>query len=310
MAEQRQDNKALEEAITTFRSDKERDSYVKMMELMERSIVLVPAMPPKDLPPEIMRQMKEGKPVKLPREAKIVPCLLRKETGEQALPVFTSPEQIPPDKKSPMVVAMPFMGCVSMAMANQDKVVEIVVNPFTGIVVLNKSVLEVAEQRRKAAGQIKTVQLTKEQFRDLAHNRVTLSLLPKYLFENREEGLTRLQQEEGDFLLHFYEEIYPKGQKASCQPDDFSLMTLNLTDTVQLTRLDMPDETVKNGLCYRVYAVWKRDAEKVLYYTLEKTKDGNVIARVTADGKHEVVEPVPENGAEIEEIMSLSEKEE
>lgn len=305
MAEQRQDNKALEEAIIAFRSDKERDSYVKVMELLERSIVLVPAMPPKDLPAEILEEMKAGKPVKLPSEAKIIPCLLRKETGEQALPIFTSPGQIPPDKKSPMVVAMPFMGCVSMAMANQDKVAEIVVNPFTGIVVLNKSVLEIAEKRRKAAGQVKAVSLTREQFQDLAHNRVALVLLPKYLFENKEEGLKKLQQEEGDFLLHFYDEIYPEGQKASCRPDDFSLMTLNITDTVQLTRVDMPDETAKKNLCYRVYVVWKRDTEELLYYTLEKTKDGNVIAKVTADGTHEVVESAPENGAEIEAVMNL-----
>ncbi len=305
MAEQRQDNNALEEAIAKFREDKERDSYVKVMELLERSIVLVPAMPPKDLPAEIMEQMQAGKPVKLPKEAKILPCLLRKETGEQALPIFTSPAQIPPDKKSPMVVAMPFMGVISMVSANQDKVSEVVVNPFTGIMVLNQSILEIAEKRRKAAGQIKTVQVTKEQFQELAHNRMALSLLPKYLFEKGEEGLKKLQQEEGEFLMSLYEEIYPKGQKPSCQPDDFSLMTLNITDTVQLTRVDMPDETAKKNLCYRIYVVWKRDAEELLYYTLEKTKDGNKIAKVTEDGLHEVVEDAPDNGAEIEAILNL-----
>ena len=305
MAEQRQDNKALEEAIAAFREDKERDSYVKVMELLERSIVLVPAMPPKDLPAEIMEQMQAGKPVKLPKEAKILPCLLRKETGEQALPIFTSPAQIPPDKKSPMVVAMPFMGVISMVSANQDKVSEVVVNPFTGIMVLNRSILEIAEKRRKAAGQIKTVQVTKEQFQELAHNRMALSLLPKYLFEKGEEGLKKLQQEEGEFLMSLYEEIYPKGQKPSCQPDDFSLMTLNITDTIQLTRVDMPDETAKKNLCYRVYVVWKRDAEELLYYTLEKTKDGNKIAKVTEDGMHEIVEDAPDNGAEIEAILNL-----
>lgn len=305
MAEQRQDNNALEEAIAKFREDKERDSYVKVMELLERSIVLVPAMPPKDLPAEIMEQMQAGKPVKLPKEAKILPCLLRKETGEQALPIFTSPAQIPPDKKSPMVVAMPFMGVISMVSANQDKVSEVVVNPFTGIMVLNQSILKIAEKRRKAAGQIKTVQVTKEQFQELAHNRMALSLLPKYLFEKGEEGLKKLQQEEGEFLMSLYEEIYPKGQKPSCQPDDFSLMTLNITDTVQLTRVDMPDETAKKNLCYRIYVVWKRDAEELLYYTLEKTKDGNKIAKVTEDGLHEVVEDAPDNGAEIEAILNL-----
>ena len=305
MAEQKIDNKALEEAIAAFRSDKERDSYVKVMELLERSIVLVPAIPPKDMDPALMEQLKAGKPVKFSGDTKIVPCLLRKETGEQALPIFTSPAQIPEDKKPPMVMAMPFMGVVSMASANQDKVAEVVVNPFTGILVLNESVLEIAEKRRKAAGQIKTVQVTKEQFQELAHNRMALSVLPKYLFETMEEGLKKLQQEEGSFLLSLYDEIYPKGQKAPWQPDDFSFMTLNITDTVQLTRVDMPDEVAKKNLCYRVYVVWKRDEEQLLYYTMERTKDGNVIAKVTADGMHEVVEPVPDNGAEIEAIMNL-----
>lgn len=306
MAEQKLDNKALEEAIAAFRSDKERDSYVKVMELLEKSIVVVPAMPPKDIAPELMEQLKAGKPVQFPKDTKIVPCLLRKETGEQALPVFTSPDQIPADKKPPMVMAMPFMGVVSMAAANQDKMAEVVINPFTEMMILNKSVLEIAEKRRKAAGQIKTVQLTKEQFQDLAHNQVARSLLPKYLFENGEDGLKRLQQEEGAFLLRLYEQIYPKGQRCGSRAEDFSLMTLNITDTVQLTRLDMPDETNKKGLCYRVYAVFKRDTEEVLYYVLENTKDGNFIARVTSDGKHEIVEPAPDNGAEIETILGLA----
>lgn len=307
MAEQKIDNRALEEAIAAFRSDKERESYVKMMELLEKSIVLVPAMPPKDIAPELMEQLKAGKPVQFPKETKIVPCLLRKETGEQALPIFTSPQQIPEDKKSPMVMAMPFMGVVSMAAANQDKVAEVVVNPFTEIVVLNRSVLEVAEKRRKAAGQMKTVQLTQEQFQAFAHNRVSLFLLPKYLFAHKEEGLKKLQQEAGAFLLQLYDEVYPEGKKSGCREEDFSLMTLNLTDTIQLTRLDMPDETNKQGLCYRVYAVFKRDTEEVLYYTLENTKDGNMIARVAEDGKHEVLEPAPDNGAEIEAILNLVE---
>ena len=307
MAEQKINNKALEEAIAAFRSDKERDSYVKVMELLEKSIVLVPAIPPKDMDPEIMEQLKAGKPVQCPKDTKIVPCLLRKETGEQALPIFTSPEQIPEDKKSPMVMAMPFMGVISMVSANQDKVAEVVVNPFTGILVLNQSVLEIAEKRRKAVGQMKTVQLTQEQFQDFAHNRVSLFLLPKFLFEQKEEGLKRLQQEEGALLLQFYDEVYPKGKKSGCRAEDFSLMTLNLTDTIQLTRLDMPDETNKKGLCYRVYAVFKRDTEEVLYYTMENTKDGNMIASVTQDGKHEILEPVPDNGAEIEAILNLVE---
>lgn len=302
MEEPRIDNKVLEEAIEVFRADKERESYVKVMELLEKSIVLVPTMQPEDISPDLKEQMRAGKPVLLPKETNVVPCLLKKDTGEQALPVFTSQEKIPPEKKSPALIAMPFMSCVAMVMANQDKVAEVVVNPFTGMMILNRSILAVAEKRRQS---VQTMQLTPGQFRDFAYNGVALSLLPKYLFEKKEEGLKKMQQEEGAFLLQFLEEIYPDGKRINCRAEDFSLMTLNLTDTIQLTRLDMPDETNKKGMCYRIYAAWKRDTEEVLYYTLENTEDGKYIARVTQDGKHEIVEPVPDNGAEIEAIMNL-----
>ncbi len=292
MADQKINNQALEEAIAAFAKDREQDKYVKVMELLEKSMVLMPAMPPQNLDAETEKMMREGKPVQLSGESRIVPCLLRKESGEQALPFFA---------------------CVSMAMANQEKIEAVVLNPFTHNMVLNKAVLEVADKRKKQAEELakkgqagqKTIQLTEKQFQDLVHNRVALMLLPKYLFTHKEEGLKELQKEEGQFLLRFYNEVYPEGKKASFRADDFSVMTLNITDTVQLTRVDMPDEAVKKGMCYRVYAVWKRDTQEVIYYVLEQTKDGNFIAKITSDGKHEVVESAPDNGAEIEAIMSL-----
>lgn len=305
MSVQKIENAALEEAIAVFRENKENESYVKMMELLEKSIVIVPTMPMENLSPELTEQLREGKFIQFPQDAGIVPCLLKKDTGEQALPIFTSLDKIPPDKKSPAVIAIPFMSCVAMVMANQEKVAEVVVNPFTGMVILNRPILEIAEKRRKAAGEIKTVQMTKEQFQDFAHNRVMLYLLPKYLFENGQKGLEELQREEGALMMRFYEELYPKEKASGFRAEDFSLMILNLTDNIQLTRLDLPDTVNKKGLCYRVYAVLKRDTEEVLYYALENTKEGKMIVKVTQDGKNEVVEPVPDNGAEIEAIMSL-----
>lgn len=304
MPEQKIDNAALEEAIAAFREDKEKDSYVKVMEILEKSIVMVPTMPPENLTPEVMEQMREGKLIQFPKEAKIIPCLLQKDTGEQAIPIFTSLSKIPPDKQSPAVVAMPFMSCVAMFMANQDKVAEIVINPFTEMMILTRAILEVADKRRKAA-EVKTVQLTKEQFQNFAHNRVALYLLPKFLYENGLNGLEEFQREEGALMMRFYEAIYPKGHKCGFRAEDFSLMILNLTDNIQLTRLDMPDAVNKKGMCYRVYAAFKRDTEEVLYYALEHTKDGRFIAKITKEGKHEIVEPAPDNGAEIEAIMNL-----
>lgn len=301
------DNSKLEEALEEFAKDRQKEKYAHVMEILEKSVVLVPSMMPQDVDEKTKELMKEGKPVQLPKEAKILPCLLRKETGETALPVFTSAAQIPRDKKSPVVLAMPFFGLLGMVKANNDKIEAVVVNPFTHSMVLNKPILEVAMKRKDALSkpQTKTIKVTEKQFQNLVHNRVAMYLLPKYLFENKEDGLQKLQKEEGEFLLHFYDEVYPEGKKTVFTADDFSVMTLNITDTVQLTRVDMPDEAIQKGMCYRVYAVWKRDTQEVLYYTLEKTEQGNYIGRIWIDGRHELVEQAPDNGAEIEAVMSL-----
>lgn len=311
MAENKLDNSKLEKAAEEFAKDRQKEKYAGIMELLERSVVLVPTLTPQGMDSSAQKMMQEGKQVPLPKDAKIMPCLLRRENGGQVLPIFTSIRQIPRDKKSPAVLAMPFFSCVAMVMGNQEKVEAIVMNPFSHNVVLPKGILEVAEKRRNALQQTKTIKMTEKQFKEWVHNRVALYLLPKYLFEHREEGLRSLQKEEGDFIIQFYREAYPEGKKDSvaAAPDDFSVMTLNLTDNMQMTRVDMPAETAKKGMCYRVYAVWLRDKEELRYYTFEKTEDGNYIGRVMPDGKHELIEAAPDNGTEIEAVMNMAGRE-
>lgn len=309
MAENRLDNTKLEAAVAEFVKDRQRDKYADLMELLERSVVLVPTLAPQGLDQEMQKQVQQGGQVKLPKDAKIMPCLLRKEDGGQVFPIFTSMPQIPKDKKSPAVLAMPFFSCVAMVMGNKEKIESIVLNPFTHNVVLPKGILEVAEKRRNAMQQTKTVKMTEGQFQELVHNRVALYLLPNYLFAHKEEGLRSLQKEEGEFMLQFYREMYPEGKKdaMTVSPDDFSMMTLNLTDNLQMTRVDLPVEMAKKkGMCYRVYAVWLRDRQEIRYYTFERAEEGNYIGQIMPDGKHELVEPAPDNGAEIEAVMNLA----
>lgn len=308
MADRVLDNSQLESAAAEFAQDRQKDKYARVMEILEKATVLVPAMPPQGLDEETQRLMKEGKSVQLPKDAKITPCLLRKDTGEQALPIFTSTLQIPQDKRSPALLSMPFDTCLSMVMENQSDVETMVLNPFTHNMVLSKEILEVAVKRRDMLGRSKQIKVTEKQFGQLVHNRMALSLLPKYLFENSEEGLRRLQHEEGTLLLQFYRESYPENMRASLAvaPNNFSVMVLNVTEDMQITRIDMPNNTEKKGMCYRVYTVWLHKTRELFYYTLEKTEQGNYIGKVTSDGNHELVEPAPDNGAEIEAVMNLA----
>lgn len=307
MTDNQWDNAKLEAAVEAFAQNREKEHYARVMEILEKSMVLMPALPPQGISEEVQEQMKEGRPVQLPREAKILPCLLRRESGEQILPIFTSTSQIPQDKKSPALLAVPFPSCLSMVMANIGQVEMMALNPFTHNMILTKEILEVARKRMEALKQQKTVKVSEKQFHELVHNKTALYLLPRYLFAHKEEGLKQLQREEGQFLLQFYQESYPENGKLSAKvsPEDFSVMPLNITEDMQITRVDMPDGTMKKGMCYRVYVVWLHKTQELIYYVLEKTEQGNYIAQITPEGEHVLVETAPENGAEIEAVMNL-----
>ena len=307
MADNRLDNSRLEQLAEEFVKDRQKEKYAKVMEILEKSVVIVPVMQPQGLDEETQRMMREGKSVRISGQAQITPCLLRKETGEQVLPIYTSAAQIPRERKSPAVLAMPFHVCLSMVMSDQSHVKAMALNPFTHNFVIPKEILEVAAKRRDTMKNTKTIRVTKEQFGQLVHNRVVLQLLPQYLFEHGEEGLNELQRHEGIFMLQFYKDSYPEGktEDIAVSPEEFSVMTMNVTQDMQITRVDLPDRMNTKGMCYRVYAVRLHESGKIFYYTLEKTEQGNYIGQVTSDRKHELMEPVPDNGAEIEAVMNL-----
>ncbi len=299
------DNTKLEAATEAFVQDKSKENFVGIMELLEKAVVYLPSMVPENLDEKTVEDMKAGRAVKLPKEAKIMPCLLKKENGGQVLPVFSSQKHIPTDKRSPALLGMPFMNCVSMAMLHQDTVESVVLNPFTQNIVIPRQILEVALKRSQAR-QTKTVQVTKEQFHQLAHKRVIYEILPAFLHEKKEEGLEQLKADEAKAILGIYAPLYPKEVAMPYREDDFSFLSLNVTDTMQITRIDLPEKNVAVGMCCRIYVVWKRDKQELEYYTIEKAEEGNEIGRIYADRRHETVKKAPDNGAEIETIMELA----
>lgn len=299
------DNSILERVTEEFAKDRVKDNFVKVMEQLEKAVVLVPSLMPENLDEETKKRVTEGGEVKLPKESKITPCLLRKENGEQVLPIFSSKNHIPAERRSPGVLAIPFFTCVAMVMANTEKVQSIVLNPFTQNIMIPKEILEVAQKRSKMP-QTKTVKVTEKQFHVLAGRQLAYEALPKFLYEKQKEGLVKLQEEESKFILSLYSAIYPKEIRVPYTEEDFSFMTLNITENMQITRIDLPEKNILKGSCRRIYVVWKKDTESLDYFTIEEAEAGNEIGRVNEQRKHEVMEKAPDNGAEIETIMNLA----
>lgn len=65
MEENKIDNTRLEALLEEFSQDRQKEKYAAVMEILEKSVVLIPAMPPQGLDEETQRLMKEGKQIKL-----------------------------------------------------------------------------------------------------------------------------------------------------------------------------------------------------------------------------------------------------
>lgn len=306
------DNNILEQAADAFIKEKTKDNFVKMMEELEKASVFLPAMFPEEMDEETKAMIKAGKSVKVSKDTKIVPCLLKNNSGEQMLPIFSSGRHIPKERRSPALLNMPFLNCVNMALSNADKIKAVVLNPFTQNIVVSKEMMEVARKRGKMTN-AKAVQVTEKQFHYLAHRRFTYETLPKFLFTGSKEALEKLQREEGQLLISLCASLYPEKIKPPYRAEAFSTMTLNITDNLQITRIDLPEQYVAIGSCIRAYAVWKRDSETLKYYTVEKAQDivkkeeTQRLGGILPDGSHANFGQMPDNGAELERIMNLAE---
>lgn len=302
----------LEALVTEFAGSRDKDAFVKMMEELEKAVVIIPAQAPANMTDEMKEAAKAGEQIKITKEFQPIPNLLMKTDGTKVLPMFTSMSKIPEDKKTEMVMRIPFSGCVKMAMNNADKIQEFAVNPFSDNVTLTKALIEMADKRfrqlAEAAQQPKTIQMTEKQFHGFAHMRVSFELLPKYFFNAKEKAFEELREQQEKLVYNMYEAVYPKNRVVPYMEDDFSVMTLSLSDTLQITRIDMPDHYTGKDLPVRIYITWENQS-KIGYFVIARgdarNKIPNHIARIYQDGKFDRLGPVPDNGNEIETIVDF-----
>lgn len=304
----------LEMAAKDFRENRNQETFNKFMTVLENSSVVIPVLMPKDIQitPIMKAAAKDGRPVPLTPDdgTALSPCLLKKKDGSLSMPVFASIESIPADKKFPAAVTVPFTSCVSMIIASGGKVAEAVFDPFTEIVVLNDKLIKAVADHRKAAAeqkknpQTKTVTMTAAQFASFVQMRVSAELLPKMLFAAPQEALRKLQKDKGSVMLELYASAYPKDNPCPCSEEDFSVMTLNITEEVQITRIDLPEKYASAGVPLRIYVTWKNEKD-LDYFLIEKGDESDNISRITSEIKHEIIRPVCTNSTEIEDVLGI-----
>lgn len=332
------DNKLLEEKVHDFLENQVEKKFVAVMELLENAKVYVPATPPANLTTEMMNIMRAGGNIPALPNVRPEPFLIRKQDGGTILPIFTSKEKIPEDKKVPILMYMPYLACVSLFMHNQVKIQEIVLNPFTEGLTITKDQIQVAYNRMKreeererqiqaaheAEKQMsenaasssdkvsnKTVQMTEKEFKKLVNHRAAFAMLPMFFLGEPVLALEQLLSQKEAFLVEMYATLYPSKDRCDYTKEDFSVLAMTVSDSLQIVRIDLPEVKPVADTVLRVYlASNPENAENLRYYTVTRTEQGSVnrIDRIFKDKHTEEMMTIEDYGSEISEVMELAMK--
>ena len=291
-----------------FAETKDNNVFNEFMMELENSLVMVPAKAPENVSEETMEAAKSGKPIPIDLKNPPQVLLMPKKDGGLLFPVFTSAQQIPADRKPPVIVNLPFSAVIDLLKKNEDKVSEIIVNPFSRSIILTDKLVDLVDKRIKAGvvGQrAQSVKLTEQQIHAIAHVKMSREELPKALFADPKKVLSDIKLGKEKYILDAYRKVYPPNIKVPYSDDDISVMCLQIDEDMLITRIDLPETYTQEGSAVRIYIA--EHAGETGYYMIEKGgKDAPAyVASVTEDGTHTKIEEAPDNGAEIETIMSL-----
>ncbi len=291
-------NEALEEAVKVFMGSQTNENLVKIMMVLEKAMVIQPALLPKEADPKEIQSLIEksqgGKtPVKLSGQAQPRPIIVKNDKGEQFFAVFTAKEQIPAQQRYPAMMFLPFRACAQMAVKPELQLSGVVLNPFTDNLVLHKAALEMMNRR----GQI------------LTEDKIARDGLSGRFYEDRQSFMEKIGKEKENFVLDCYQESYrqEKGESAAFpyRAEDFAVMTLNISDTLHMARIGLAEGGSVKGSCLSAFCCYNPQTEEGIYYLIQKgaPKQRNKLLTVDEHGVCTEAGEAPEEGSELFELM-------
>jgi hypothetical protein len=301
-------NDQLENLLVRYSSEKNADSLNALVSHLHSCRVLVPA--------------------NLNDKKQPVPCFIKNGKGSVFLPLYTSKKQIPQTPKSPVILNIPYAAVNKMAVDPALHTEGVVINPFSNNLVFKMELLQKidevsqkqieARKNREKSGQtqdgaqpqpqVKQVQLTPQQYVVFERRQFEFRFFPKKLFEDGTAFIEELSSKKEEYMDVLYEESYQQKRMYPYLTEDFSVLAINISDTMQMIRVDMPNRDLEDGACRRVFIAWNPATETGRYFTIEKAGKGSVLAEVTSDWRHVKLGDAPVEGAEFQRIQELVEK--
>lgn len=295
-------NEELEAAIQEFKKDQTKENMIKVLQLLEKTMVLQPAVFPPEKKDEIMERIKQGQkgaPMQLGPEMQPRPMILKNDKGERFFAVYTGKAQIPANQKFPAVLYVPFKECSKMAARKELQLMGVVLNPQTDNLTLHIAALELMNQRTEGR------KVTPMSFGDLMMQKG----LPERFHQDRPGFMQRIAQEKEDYITGVFLEGYQKmqDQKGSCpyQKEDFEILLLNISDTVQMVRIGLSETAAKKGQYISAFCFYNPVTEDGIYYLIGRGPKGspNLLFSVDEKGSCSALGEAPAEGSELYELI-------
>lgn len=304
------DNTSLEKAIKDFSADQSKENMVQLMANMHPAILFVPATFPADMDKSLLKDLSAGQPNKIPQGVKLVPAVLKNTMGDKFFPVFTSREQVPADQKYPAMLCIPFVECRNLIDKANGEIKAMVVNPFTNNLILNPAFMEATKKAEQRRPQAKRVQMTVREFNTMVRAQIERGVLPKQILENGEAMVDKICEEREEFIYEMYAKSYETGSVACPYTvDDFSVMVLDLSDTMRYINIRLPEKNLEKGAAKAIYIVWNPQEKKAFYYMAQVIEPGKAqLLQVCGPKEVRNLGPAPAEGEEIRSIMELFEQ--
>lgn len=282
-------NPKVEELIKTYSEEKTADNLNKLIYEIRRSRFLVPASVSKDKKP--------------------MPLFIKNNAGEAYLPIYTSKNELPKDQPSPAIINMPYQALNNLVANENAKLDGLVFNPYSQNLIFKKPLvekIELAEKAAKEGKQTKTIKMTEPQYIVFERIRFEHIFLPTKLYTGGADFIKRLADEKEAFIDSLYEEAFQQKQMYLFMEEDFSVMSLQISDELNVTRVDFPTRNMAPGCSVRAYLVWNLTKNEGRYFVIDTTKEQvTQLTEVTNELKKISHGPAPVEGAELQTILDM-----
>ncbi len=315
------DNQELERAMNRYMEEKTPDGLVALMEALKSATFLVPVDFPKEIDPNILEKMRRKERLKPGELPQMLPVLVVNQEKVRFAPAFVSKEHLPKEHNYKVIMTVDFPAVLKVARSKEVNASGIILNPATTRLILNPNLLELMEkvvqgtpakealQAVAKPAQNREVRMTHDQFHVFVRRNVEVNLLPKMLFQEKGAFMERISRGREQAVMNLYKSLYKDKLPFPYTERDFDVMDLEISDTLSITALGLPEKNLAPGVCQSVYLVWNPKTDEVQYYIIEKTKEADVnkMGRVLPEGQYQVIGDAPAHGSEMSSIIEMLE---